>query len=188
MSVAGSVSIDKITSENLAAAKNADFNILSNTDPEDKSTGHVMIIADDDSSIFAISGGLSLSIASGQQGSSTAVSAGIAVAVNEISSDTIATLEDSTITWDTNHKGDLSVSATSDETIDAYTIAGAISDASAGTSGSGVAASGAASGSINQIDFNTKAVVKDSTVTLGTGGATVEAKDDFGDHQRGRRP
>ena len=135
------------------------------------------ITALDASSIFAIGGGLSLSIATGKQGSSTAVSAGIAISVNRITSSTTALLEDGTVTWQNNSRGDLLVSANSAETIDAYTLAGAVSVAS-GTSGSGVAAAGAASGSVNFIAFDTQAVVKDSTVTLGTGGATVEAEDE----------
>lgn len=178
VAVAGSVSVNIITSNNSAAAKNANFTILSA--PLDSSTGHVKIMADDTSSIFAIGGGLSLSIATGQTGGSTAVSAGIAVSVNIITSNTTTTLEDAAIVWltvgENPSKGDLLVHAKSAETIDAYTVAGAVSVAK-GTSGSGIGASGAASGSINQIDFNTQAVVRDSTVDLGTGSATVKAED-----------
>ncbi len=174
VAVAGSVSVNIITSNNSASAKNANFRIWSA--PQDTSTGHVKIMADDTSSIFAISGGLSLSIAKGQTGGSTAVSAGIAVSVNIITSSTTAMLDDATVTWLSNSKGDLLLHAKSAETIDAYTLAGAVSVAK-GTSGSGIGASGAASGSVNQIDFNTQAVVRDSTVALGTGDATVETGD-----------
>ena len=162
-----------------AEARNARFRYPERR-PGDESTGDVKIAASNTSSIFAIGGGLSLSIASGQQGGSTAVSAGIAVSVNLITSSTTATLEDVDVEWLSNSEGDLLVSATSAETIGAYTMAGAVSVAN-GTSGSGIAAAGAASGSINQIDFDTQAVVHDSTVTLGDGRRDRHGRRHIGD-------
>ncbi len=180
VAVAGSVSVNTITSDNSAAARNTHFAITSGT-PGDASNGNVQITASDESRIFALGGGLALSIATGPKGNSTAVSAGIAVAVNEITTGTTATIENSTVTWGligatTLSRGDLLVSATSAETINAYTIAGAVSVAN-GTAGSGIAGAGAASGSINQIDVDTRAVVLNSVASLGTGSATVRAED-----------
>ncbi len=175
VAVAGSVSVNTITSDNSAAARNAHFT-LSDSGLDEDSKGHVLIAASDTSSIFALGGGLSLSIATGQKGGSTAVSVGIAISVNIIDSSTTALLEDADVTWQDNSIGDLLIKADSAETIDAYTIAGAVSVAK-GTTGSGIAAGGAASGSVNIIDFNTQAVMHDSTVTLGPGSALVHAQD-----------
>lgn len=179
VAVAGSVSVNIIKSDTSASARNTNFVI---TTPDDASNGNIHITANDKSRIFAIAGGLSLSVASGQKGA-TAVSAGIAVAVNKITSTTTATLEGADIAWQwvdetetQRSRGNLLVSAVSAETIDAYTLAGAVSVAK-GTSGSGIAGAGAASGSVNLIDFDTEALVKDSTVTLGPDSATILAKD-----------
>ncbi len=175
VAVAGSVSVNIITSDNSAAARNAHFTLTGSGLDED-SKGHVLIAASDTSSIFALGGGLSLSIATGQKGGSTAVSAGIAISVNIINSSTTALLEDAVVTWQGDSIGNLLIKADSAETIDAYTLAGAVSVAK-GTTGSGIAAAGAASGSVNIIDFNTQAVMHDSTVTLGPGSTLVHAQD-----------
>jgi hypothetical protein len=72
VSVAGSVSINVISGDTAALLQ--DSTVL-------LTTGDARVRAEDRSSIFAISGGLSVSVATGKQGSSTAVSAGVAVAV-----------------------------------------------------------------------------------------------------------
>jgi hypothetical protein len=83
VSVAGSVSINTISGTTSALLQ--DSTVLLNT-------GDARVRAEDRSSIFAIAGGLSLSVATGQKGSSTAVSAGVAIAVNIISTSAEATL------------------------------------------------------------------------------------------------
>ena len=89
--MAGSVSVNIITSDNSAAARNAQFT-LSDSGLDEDSKGHAQIAASDTSSIFALAGGLSLSIASGQKGRATAVSVGIAVSVNKIDTSPTAVL------------------------------------------------------------------------------------------------
>ena len=121
--------------------------------------------AEDESSIFAIAGGLSLSVATGKQGSATAVSAGVAIAINLLDTDVSALIESNTTSWDAAGSGDLVVEAINTRDIGAYTLAGAVSVAS-GTQGNGIAAAGAASGSVNQIAGDTTATVRQSTVDV----------------------
>src|SRR5207237_1092838 len=71
-----------------------------------------LIRATDDADIFAIAGSLSLAIAKGgTSGGSTAVSIGLAIAVNEIAGDTVALVKSSTLTWEPHAHGDLSIVA-----------------------------------------------------------------------------
>lgn len=174
VSVAGSVSINVIDGDTSALLQ--DSTVLLDT-------GDARVRAEDRSSIFAIAGGLSISVATGQKGSSTAVSAGIAIAVNIISSSAkalIADLVNSSLSqagllWADEGSGNLIVEAVNDRDIGAFTLAGAVSVAS-GTQGNGVAAGGAASGSVNQLKGDTTATIHNSAVAV-PGTVTVHAKD-----------
>ncbi len=167
VSVAGSVAVNAITGDTTSALRNGSVEL---------ETGNARVLAEDNSSIFAIGGGLSLSVATGQQGSSTAVSAGIAIAINLLVTDVEAIIEGNTLSWADGGDGDLLVEALNHRDIGAFTLAGAVSVAS-GTQGSGIAAAGAASGSVNQIIGDTSAIVRSSTLEV-PGPVTVHAEDD----------
>ncbi len=155
VAVAGSVSINTISGSTSALLQ--DSTVL-------LTTGDARVRAEDRSSLFAIAGGLSLSVATGQKGSSTAVSAGIAIAVNKIATSVEALIENTDLLWvDAATSGDVLVEAANTRSIGAFTLAGAVSVAS-GTQGSGIAGAGAGSGSINQIYGDTRAIIRDSTV------------------------
>jgi hypothetical protein len=139
-------------------------------------TVHDAIVnARDASSILAIAGSLSLSISNGSSGGATAVSAGVAIAVNSIAGDTIALVSSSTLTAGSDSTGTLTVKSLSEGEIQAYTVAGALSAASSKQSGSGIGASGAGSGSVNKIDSDTIATIENSTITA-NGDVLVQAQ------------
>ena len=120
--------------------------------------------ATDDAEIFAIAGGLAVGIAKGgQSGGATAVSGGIALAFNDIQTDTEALVESSELTWTAGTGGDLTIEADSSGDIKSFTVAGAVSAALA-KQGSGFAVAGAGSGSLNEIDADTSATLRTSTV------------------------
>jgi hypothetical protein len=173
VAVAGSVTINTITGGTVALMRHSAALL---------DDGDVTVEAKDESSIFAIAGGLSLAVATGASGSSgqsTAVSAGVAVAVNKLSTDVSARIEASRpggIGWKEGGTGALLVQATNTRSIGAYTLAGAVSVAS-GTQGNGVAGALAASGSVNQIVGDTVAAIRGSTVNV-PGAVTVKAKDE----------
>ena len=166
ISVAGSVSLNEISGHTRARLLDSTVNMLtpeSPVPPPMPPRSEVFVLAGNGADIFAIAGSLSLSVASGKQGSSIAVSAGVALAVNDIQGDTEARIENATLDWEDIATGNLTVQVTSDNSIQAYTMAGAVS-ASVGLQGSGIAGAGAGSGSVNQIDMDTSAVLGRSTV------------------------
>ena len=167
VAVAGSVSVNRITSATEASVTNADFSFTQ---------GNAELTSSDESSIFAVAGGLSVSLARGQTGGATAASFGIAIAVNQIDARTRSTIGGSAWSWAPSSSGKLLVSADSAQRIEAYTVAGAVAVAQ-GTSGKGVAGSGAASGSVNLIDLETAARIYDGSVTLPSGTVSVLASD-----------
>jgi hypothetical protein len=175
VAVAGSVSINEISGETKAAFLRSTA-ILG--------TGNVRVYANDSSGIFSIAGGLSASMArNGSSGDSTAVSAGIAISVNRVGTSAIALIEGRTeadgtkpvtISWN-GGSGDLLVEAISARSIGAYTVGGAVS-AALGNQGKGVAGSGAGSGSVNEIEGDTIAAIRDSVLVV-PGTVTVHAVD-----------
>ncbi|MDB5862130.1 MAG: repeat-containing protein, partial [Ramlibacter sp.] len=169
LSLAGSVSLNTLTGSTRASLIDSTLNLGAGLAASD-----VRVRATDDSDILAIAGSLSLSIASGAQGGATALSAGAAIAVNKIVSDTDALVQQSVIDWAGAASGGLTVEATSRGSIRAYTVAGALAAAVAKQQGSGVAGSGAGSGSVNQVDADTTATLRHSTVDAG-GPVTVHA-------------
>ncbi|MEY2518222.1 MAG: large repetitive protein, partial [bacterium] len=171
-SVAGSVSINTITGHTRARMFDTTIALEAGDALND-----VRVRATDSAQIFAIAGGLALSIAKGGTGKATAISAGVAIAVNTITGSTEALVESSEITWADAADGALSVQATSSGSIQAFTVAGALAAAVAKQSGSGVGAAGAGSGSVNRINADTTATVRSSTVTT-AGAVTVLAKND----------
>ncbi|MEO6651268.1 MAG: hypothetical protein ABIP17_01255, partial [Ilumatobacteraceae bacterium] len=183
LSLAGAVSVNIITGSTRARMIDTVLTLdelasdAAARGPPENTVSDVVIRATDSSDIFAISGGLSLAIAEGGKGKATAVAFGVAIAVNTITTDTDALVEDSTLTWVTNTTGSLLVEATSTGSIQAFTVAGAFGAAIAKQQGSGVAATGAGSGSVNRIDADTTAIIRRSTVTA-AGSVTVHAAND----------
>src|SRR3954454_9317431 len=175
-SLAGSVSINNVTAKTRARMIDSTIELQAGDSPSD-----VRIRAADASDIFAIAGGLSLAIANGGQGKATAISAGVAIAVNTIVADVEALVESVTkptgVWWLTGATGDFLVEAISSARIQAYTVAGALAAAVAKQSGSGIAASGAGSGSVNNIDADVTAMVHNSTIDSASG-VTVHARND----------
>src|SRR5262249_46391135 len=127
--------------------------------------------ATDDSSIFAIAGSLSLSIAKGNKGGATALAAGVAIAVNNITTDIDALVASSQLLWADGSAGGFDLEGTSKGTIKAFTVAGAVGPSVADQKCSGVAATGAGAGSVNQISADTTATLLASTGT--TPGAVI---------------
>lgn len=167
-SLAGSVSINRVTSST-SAFLYQDTVLLT--------TGGASISATDTSDILAIAGSLSLAIvkpsSSGSSGSGTALSFGVAVAVNHISDTTQAYLDG--VVLQAKGSGGLSVQATSTDSINAYSVSGAAS-AVTGNSDGGIAGAGAGSGSVNDIDAEVTATLKNGTkVTAASGDVTVDA-------------
>ena len=123
--------------------------------------GAVSLTAKGSSSIEAIAVGVAFAGATASSPLGVQVSVGAAAAINTIVDSTLAIVEGSTV----DSAGAVSLSASNDETIDAYTvgIAGALS------TGSGVSLqfSGAGSGSANTVNDRTKALIEDSS-TNGT--------------------
>src|SRR5262249_18099195 len=120
--------------------------------------------ATDNSDIFAIAGSLSLGIAKGGKSGATALSAGVAIAVNTITTDTDALVQASDVLWGDGATGGLLVKASADGSIKAFTVAGAFAAALAAQQGTGVAGALAGAGSVNKIDADTTAILKASTV------------------------
>jgi hypothetical protein len=146
VSIAGSASVNLINGDTSVAFLHSTALLAD---------GDARIVAEDRSSIFAIAGGLSLGIAIGDQGSSTAVSVGAAVAVNRIGTSVSSLIEGAQIGWAPGAEGELTVEAVTDRHILAATLGGAVSVAS-GTQGEGIAGAGAGSGSVNLLDGDTR--------------------------------
>ena len=112
-----------------------------------------------------------------------ALTAGVSVAINDIANEVSAAVSGSTITA----AGNVGLTATSNATIDAWTLAAAVG--AAGGQGGGFSFAGAGSGSGNTIQNTVKAeILSGSTVTTtGAGSVTLKATDTSQDHcGRGR--
>ncbi|MES2099191.1 MAG: hypothetical protein V4569_05175, partial [Pseudomonadota bacterium] len=156
--LAGSVALNSITGHTRAAVIDTDVDLLD---------GDALIHAGDQSSIFTIAGALALGIAKGSQSSGgQAVAAGIALAFNDIQTDTEALVDDSSFIWADGASGGLTIEAASTGEIKAFTVAGAVAVGLA-KQGTGFAVAGAGSGSLNEIDADTTATMHRSTVDAG---------------------
>jgi len=134
--------------------------------------GRLSLTASDQSLIMANAGGASFAGAGGAGGGGAAA-VGASLAVNTIVNSAKAFISGTTVETD----GDLGITADSEATIWALTIAGAISGS--GGAGGGVSVSGAASSSVNTIVNRIKSGIKGgSKVVTNSGGAlTVTATD-----------
>ncbi len=137
-------------------------------------TGAVNLTATDASTITADAGGAGIAIGAGGKGSGTAISIGMSMAINEISNDIYATIDNSTIL----SGGNVGLTATSTSTIDALTIGGALAVGASGK-GSGLAFSGAGAGSGNTVKNTIEAAIKNGSLvtTTGTGAVNLTATD-----------
>ena len=137
--------------------------------------GEVTIVASDDSSIRADTGGFAIAIAASLgSGTSAAASIGISVSLNEIGLNSgrsvIAEIDNSRVTA----AGAVSVAALSTATIDALAIAGSASG-SGSSSGLGGALAGAGVGSANTIESSIRASVRRGSTVTANGRAGTQA-------------
>jgi hypothetical protein len=124
-----------------------------------------LVSATESADIFAIAGSLSLAVAkSGFFGSANALSVGLAIGTNVIAGDTVAQVENSTLTWDPHAHGSLSVIAETGGSVKALTAAGVLVGALAAKSAEDLAVAGSVS--VDTITGNTTATVQGSTATL----------------------
>ncbi|MGE5210363.1 MAG: hypothetical protein ACM3MM_03820, partial [Acidobacteriota bacterium] len=163
VSVAGSVSINLIDNDTSARLRNATL---------DLDSGSASVTATDHSDILAIGGGLALSVARGESGNATAAAFGVAVSVNDITSDVEASLTDSSIT--TTGDGTIVVDATNDASIQAYTLGASLS-VSQSDKGGALSVAGAGSISVNLLDLSTAAAATRSTLDAEGGNVTIDA-------------
>ena len=172
-SLAGSVSWNVLTGDTQARMLDSSLVMAAGEEASD-----ALVEAKDSGEIIAIAGGLSMSIAKGSEsGGATAASAGAAIAVNYVTADTNALVESTPISWGNDAEGSLGIKASSTGSIKAFTMAGALSAALSSQQGSGVAAAGAGSGSVNKIDADTTAILRSSTVAV-PGDLAVQAEND----------
>ncbi len=146
-----------------------------NSDPSDKAGittsngGKLSLTATDKSKIVADGGAAALALSLSSTGEFINLGFAVSVAINEITTDTIARLENSSV----QIAGDLSVQAIAQPTIDALSIGGALTN--------GASFSGAGSG--NTIKNDTQAYIAGGTgvspaqAILVDGKATVSASD-----------
>lgn len=140
-------------------------------------TSDARVTASDDADIFTIAGALALGIAKGgTTGGANAVTAGIALAFNEIDTETSALVQASEITWADETRGSLTIEAKSTGSIKAFTVAGAVSVALA-KQGSSFAIAAAASGSLNEILADTTAILRQSTVDAADDVSVIASND-----------
>ena len=135
------------------------------------SLGAVTLAANDASRINADAGAAAVQIVTGGANSANAVAVGAAAASNEIISATRATITGSVL----RPTGALSLTATSDTVIDAFTFA--VAGALAAGSGSALALAGAGSGSGNFITSTIEAAITASNALLTSGAVTLTATD-----------
>jgi len=131
--------------------------------------GGVSLTATGSSTIEAIAGGVAFAGATASNLAGIQVSVGAAAAVNTIVDSSLAIIEGSTV----DSAGAVSLSASNNETIDAYAVgvAAALSTGSA----AGLQLSGAGSGSANTVNDRTKALIEDSSTNGITTPSTVSS-------------
>ena len=156
---AGAVTINNV--QQGAAAFIRDSNI--------NAGGNVRVTAADNSEVEADAGGFGIALSRGQSGA--ALSFGVSVAINDLTSNISALIDNSTMV-----ASGVSVLATANTDVDSLSIAGALSarQGQGGTTGS-LGAAGA--GSQNSVANTVTANITDSTVTANTDGITIRATD-----------
>ena len=166
-SLAGSVGINNVISNTNARLWASTVDFGSDTSDADGNRSDALIAATDDSNIFSVAGSLSFSIATGGgRGDATALSAGVAVAINSVTGGTQALADGGRFTWASGATGKMQVLATASPSIQAYSMAGALSVALGTQTGGGIGGALAGSGSVNKITTDTTAIVRSSTVTV----------------------
>jgi hypothetical protein len=133
--------------------------------------GSVAIESSDASKIVGDAGGFALALAANKDGNTVGVAVGMSIVINTITVDLLAAVDDSQVLGASG----LSVTTSSEATIDALSLVGSAAVA-LGTEGA-EAYSGAGALTVNTITDTTHAEVEDSQVTLGSGAVTVTASD-----------
>ena len=141
--------------------------------------GAVSLTATGSSNIEAIAGGIAFAGATASNLAGVQVSVGAAAAVNTIVDSTLAIVVGSTV----GSAGAVSLSASNDETIDAYTVG---VDAALSTgSAAGLQLSGAGSGSANTVNDRTKALIENSSTNATTTPSIVTSGQPGGSNPNG---
>ncbi|MBS3951841.1 MAG: LEPR-XLL domain-containing protein, partial [Methylomicrobium sp.] len=147
-------------------------NVSATENQEVKAGGTLSVSADDSSKIFALAGGVAISV-SGPQQSGPGVAVGVAVAANIIDNAILATVVDASLVAD----GDIEVSAKSEASINAITLAGAV--AAALKSDSAVAVAGGGSIAVNEVGNTVEASITGSDSVESTAGDIRVTADDI---------
>ncbi len=153
-----------------------DADTSNNIDTDLDITGTVTLSATDGSTIIADAGGaaISLAIAGDSWSTSAAISVGAGIANNEISNTVTAFISDAVVEADSN----LSVSAISNATIDAFALGAAVSGTYS-SSGIGISLAGAGAGTENKISNSISAYIADDSdvKTNNSGAIAITAQD-----------
>ncbi len=160
---AGAVAINTV-GQNIAA-------YITDSEVLQVGVGDVLLTAVDRSSIHADAGGFGIAAARGNQGS--APSFGVSVAINDVSNDVSANVDRATVT---TTLGDVLIGAESGITLEALSIAGAVS-ARAGQAGTNGSFGGAGAASQNAVLANTTAKVNSSQINAGQGDLELRSVD-----------
>ncbi|MFM8326437.1 MAG: hypothetical protein ACKN9U_16380, partial [Pirellulaceae bacterium] len=107
-SLAGSVALNTIAGPTRAKLIDTTVTLQAGSYASD-----VTVLAKDASTIFAIAGSLSLSLAKGGSNNAVAISAGVAIAVNRIATDVDSLIETSLVTWQLDQVGNFLAKAES---------------------------------------------------------------------------
>ncbi|MEO0465166.1 MAG: LEPR-XLL domain-containing protein, partial [Pseudomonadota bacterium] len=130
--------------------------------------GAVTLEAQDESTIIADAGGVSVTVAT--NGNDTGA-IGASVAINFVTLGIVAEIDDSTVTAG----GAVTAQSTNDATIDVLTVAGGAAVSTGSSNGGSTGFGGAGSGSGNKISHDVIARIKDSEITGGS--VAVQATD-----------
>nr|WP_293778378.1 DUF4347 domain-containing protein [uncultured Oxalicibacterium sp.] len=145
---------------------------LNGSDVKTITSGNIALTASDTSEIRANAGGVGIAVG-GAGAAGVGVSMGVAFANNKITNGVEASIDSSTVAA----AGTLSLSATSNATIEALSIGGAVAASGGGAAGVSVAAAG--SGSYNEILNTVSASIKNSngTKSVSASGISLSASD-----------
>jgi hypothetical protein len=144
------------------------------------SAGSVSVSATDKSVVDTDAGGFGLALSLASQGSSQTVSVGISVGINDVENTTDAYIDAATVDAD----GSVGVTANSLTTIEALTIAGALTGVQTG--GTGISGSGAGAGSGNTVRNTGRARVRNGSTVTADGTVTVAATDALSADEKSR--
>ncbi len=160
-SLAGSISANRIRSNNQARIKNSSVD----------ADGEVRASSTDGAHIVADAGGFALALAASGDSNAISIGVGASIAVNDIGVDLLAAVDENSIV----DASSLTLTASSDSTIEAQTLVGS---AAVSVSEDGAEAySGGAAFAVNLIADTTHAEVDDLQVELHSGAVTVTATD-----------